>query len=935
MTDEVNVSFGADISALQAKMTQLQAEFAEVGVTITEAGQKAIISNEAAAASFKTNNAAARQLVETQRALAAQASSVSGEMDALMASLNPAHASTLRLSEGTQTLDKALKLGVITAEDHASALAQLTAKYGTVEKAAHGAAHGSSAVTREMMVMSHEVMQGRFSRIPGSFMVMAQYAGGFGEVLKTVGNAMLGPIGAVVALVSASITLYAAFEHAEGEENRLNIALQTTGNYAGKTATDIHSLATAISNSSNMSSYAATEMITALVSSGKIGSDSFDAVSAAAARYAQVTGDSATKSAAWAEKIFTDPSRGAKELNDTMHFLSGAEMEQIDTLNQLGKKQEAATLLASKYAEATRGINKELGFFAGMAKTAADDWEAFTNKLAHATGVTDDSAIRIGVLTNSLKVMKAEQASMGGIGKDPYMDDEIKKTETEINFLKAKIGYEKQSAEAKNKKAVDNTTSSALYETEKKYNAAVIHREEVVKSIKDITGDINKANTDGLAVDSKEYQFKLSALAAAEKELAMLDKKSSVKAPKSQMGKMEEGLHSQQALMIEQQGRAMSLTEEAKYWTDISVMAKLSATDRVSVEKKIAEATLAIDKKGLSDKKVLDAEALQSSYAAGLHALAMKKIAIDQDLSMHKISVPQHVALEKQLASDELAETMRYYAAKDKLEAADMAKHVANTLAMQKAHEKYDLAITKADKEAATDSNKFWVDAVKGIESGFTSTFTKILHNQLSFKHSMQALGQDMADSFISSTAKAASKMVVDWASSQELMTTITGLNESERAAMTVWGTMKATAARAWEAIQAIGYYAWVAAAGAFAAMASIPYVGPALAVGASIAAAAIVLKFASNIGGFEQGTNFVPKDGLAYLHAGEKIIPKGAEGPAYKNMATDSGSGAQNFHVTIHAMDAASVKQLFMDHGSSLADALQKQIRNFKPMKA
>jgi hypothetical protein len=351
----------------------------------------------------------------------------------------------------------------------------------------------------------------------------------------------------------------------------------------------------------------------------------------------------------------------------------------------------------------------------------------------------------------------------------------------------------------------------------------------------------------------------------------------------------------------------------------------------VSVEKKIAEATLAIDKKGLSDKKVLDAEALQSSYAAGLHALAMKKIAIDQDLSMHKISVPQHVALEKQLASDELAETTKYYAAKDKLEAADVAKHMADILALQKAHEKYDLAITKADKEAATYSAQFWADASSGIQSSFTSTFTKILHNQLSFKHSMQALGQDIADSLISSFAKISAQWVMD----QATMTYASKAGAVERMAIESWAAIKSVAMSAWAAITKIMHNAWVSASAAFSSQAIIPYVGPALGVAAAIAAVALVGGFASNIGGFEQGTNFVPKDGLAYLHAGEKIIPKGAEGPAYKNMATDSGSGAQNFHVTIHAMDAASVKQLFMDHGSSLADALQKQIRNFKPMKA
>jgi phage-related minor tail protein len=927
MTDEVNVSFGADISALQAKMTQLQAEFAEVGVTITEAGQKAIISNEAAAASFKTNNAAARQLVETQRALAAQASSVSGEMDALMASLNPAHASTLRLSEGTQTLDKALKLGVITAEDHASALAQLTAKYGTVEKAAHGAAHGSSAVTREMMVMSHEVMQGRFSRIPGSFMVMAQYAGGFGEVLKTVGKAMLGPIGAVVALVSASIALAAAFENAKGKEERFNNALASTGDYSGKTLDQIRALSSGISDSSNLSSSAAEDMATSLMASGKIGSDAFDSVARAAASYAAATGDSAAQSASWAEKIFIDPVKGAKELAATMHNINDLDMAHIETLDRMGKSSEAAAFLADKYTKSMNGVTKSLHWWSIVARDASNVWDAFTKSIA-----PDSLSEQARKLSGDIAQLIDQQRRMGGAGNNHTLDSELKQKQKELIALNAEITKAGEAVAAKKKTSDANDASLKAHEIAAKANTTLAQEQKLISDIAVLKTNLAKVSLINSKDARAETDLEIEAIKKKEIELEKLEHpKAKHAAQKSQMGKMEESLRSQQALMIEQQGRAMSLTEEAKYWTDISVMAKLSATDRVSVEKKIVEATLAIDKKGLSDKKVLDAEALQSSYAAGLHALSLKKIAIDQDLSMHKISVPQHVALEKQLASDELAETTKYYAAKDKLEAADVAKHMADILALQKAHEKYDLAITKADKEAATYSAQFWADASSGIQSSFTSTFTKILHNQLSFKHSMQALGQDIADSLISSFAKISAQWVMD----QATMTYASKAGAVERMAIESWAAIKSVAMSAWAAITKIMHNAWVSASAAFSSQAIIPYVGPALGVAAAIAAVALVGGFASNIGGFEQGTNFVPKDGLAYLHAGEKIIPKGAEGPAYKNMATDSGSGAQNFHVTIHAMDAASVKQLFMDHGSSLADALQKQIRNFKPMKA
>lgn len=61
------------------------------------------------------------------------------------------------------------------------------------------------------------------------------------------------------------------------------------------------------------------------------------------------------------------------------------------------------------------------------------------------------------------------------------------------------------------------------------------------------------------------------------------------------------------------------------------------------------------------------------------------------------------------------------------------------------------------------------------------------------------------------------------------------------------------------------------AAAEAFTSQAGIPIVGPLLGAAAASAAFATVSAF---VGSFEQGTDFVPRTGFAYVHKGEQIIP-------------------------------------------------------------
>lgn len=116
------------------------------------------------------------------------------------------------------------------------------------------------------------------------------------------------------------------------------------------------------------------------------------------------------------------------------------------------------------------------------------------------------------------------------------------------------------------------------------------------------------------------------------------------------------------------------------------------------------------------------------------------------------------------------------------------------------------------------------------------------------------------------------------------------------------------------------------AAAGAWASVVKIPFVGPALAPIAAAAAFAGTMAFSAK-GGYDvpemAGPGIDGKGGqMGVVHPREMILP--AE---YADMIRNGGMGGMQVHIS--AVDARSVRRLFMDHNSDLAKALRKHVRD------
>jgi hypothetical protein len=149
---------------------------------------------------------------------------------------------------------------------------------------------------------------------------------------------------------------------------------------------------------------------------------------------------------------------------------------------------------------------------------------------------------------------------------------------------------------------------------------------------------------------------------------------------------------------------------------------------------------------------------------------------------------------------------------------------------------------------------------------------------------------------------------------------------ETANAAATVsTQTANATAAASTQstAVQQATAHAGVAAAGAASSQASIPWIGPALAIAAGAAMFAEVLSMAH----LDTGTGYVPSDGLAMLHQGEIVIPA-PTASELRNGGGDGGDVHIHQHNNWNSMTDREFKRQLDRHAAHVAGAVKKHLR-------
>lgn len=260
----------------------------------------------------------------------------------------------------------------------------------------------------ELLVLAHELSQGNFKRFGGSLMVLGEQTGIMGLAFSAAGIAILGSVGAMAAFAFAAIK-------GASEQETLRKSLILTGDAAGITQDRFQEMARTIAASTDTGVRSAQASLQALVSSGRFGSAALTATATAAQLFEHATGEAGDKVIAKFEKMADGVARWAQSSNEQYHYLTAAQLEQIKTLEDQGRTQEAMVMTMDALADHVRGTTHDLGYMASA-------WNKVTTSISDATakmlawGKAQTIGDAIKTAQNDLDRLKAAQNGTGYAG---------------------------------------------------------------------------------------------------------------------------------------------------------------------------------------------------------------------------------------------------------------------------------------------------------------------------------------------------------------------------------------------------------------------------------------------------------------------------------------------------------------------------------------
>ncbi|MDI3260039.1 MAG: tape measure protein [Sinobacteraceae bacterium] len=313
---------------------------------------------------------------------------------------------------------------------------------------------------------------------------------------------------------------------------------------------------------------------------------------------------------------------------------------------------------------------------------------------------------------------------------------------------------------------------------------------------------------------------------------------------------------------------------------------------------------------------------LDAEREAALQRLAIQRDAIEQQHSLGAMSDEEQIdalrALEEQKYQIELK------ALQDKLalEANDPVAYRQTQAQIEQLALQHAQAMQDIQAKAAEQTKQHWLEIFGVVTNAVRGSVQGLIQGTTTVANALRNIFQSILASLIDTLVQ----MAAQWAATHIAMAQVSAATENEVIAIKAAGALKGLAIKAATGIKEVAIDAYRAMAGAFAAIAAIPYVGPFLAPAAAAAAGAAVFEIGSKIASAEGGYDIPPGvNPITQLHAQEMVLPR-EYADVIRGMA---GRGAQApMQVTIHALDSESLERYLRRNPMALSRALRSVSR-------
>ncbi|HQC95179.1 MAG TPA: phage tail length tape measure family protein [Aquabacterium sp.] len=365
----------------------------------------------AAQAAQEEANAQRAAVQAKQQAAAAQQGFIAGLREQV-ALQGKSQADVLRYRAGTLGVGKE-------AEQYIAAIEKFDAasKKGAAGMNRFGVSTGQTAAALRQLPMQLTDIGTQLAGGQSPLLVMVQQGGqikdsfgGLKPALAALATYVTPVAVAVTGLAAGIGALALAYTAGQSDLKAYNIAVQSTGNFAGVTRGQIEQMAQQAAATTGISRGAARDVATAMVQSGQIGSGAIANLVSSVQGFAAVTGRSTDDAGRALTDMFKKPGEAAETLNRQFHFLSAEQMRYIRQLEEQGRTEQAQLELSRRFADHIGGT--------------------FVNNL----GTLERAWQKVG------KAAKDAVDVIAGIGRGSTIEEDIGKARAELQKLEAGFG---------------------------------------------------------------------------------------------------------------------------------------------------------------------------------------------------------------------------------------------------------------------------------------------------------------------------------------------------------------------------------------------------------------------------------------------------------------------------------------------------------------
>lgn len=925
---DVEIKFGADASGVQAGASEAKAEVTGLAAAIQQMAQS------------------------TRQQTAVMAQGFSQLTDQLNAASAAARSAGSGVSSGMRTASQAMTQ----------------------------AAHSSTGLRRELIIMAHEAATGRFSRLGGSVLVLAERWEALGAVLA---NPVTWGFAAVAA---AAAGVVAVFVQANAEAAKLNNTLQLTGNYAGVTASQFQDMASKLGDQMTVGVGKARSVLEELIATGRFTGQEVQQLGTDTTEFSRLSGENTEKVVEGWVKLADAPSRYADEFNRTYHAFSAAQLQHIAELEREGDKEGA---VAAAVQDLTQWINRQsvavdgiTGRFQVWGKVLGDVADKFALFIHARSATNSEQLAQINQqIADAQRLGQTEEGRRSLVGTHGDFDAYLAKLEQQKTLIEGveavDQAYTQAQADHNRVQQAGTDAYERSHQTLLSLKSSAQQAAIAVKALHDEMAARLAANPgDTEAQDYFAHEAKYDN--ALRRRIDRADYKRP-KAPQSRVGDWETQFQETEVQNSNDLGGVVFNKDQdaAAYWQTILDTETLSAKEREEVERKLAEAKNALLRQNAQASTEAAREQVQDAEIAAEETLYQQKEAIQAQIaavedagkqgliSRQEVDARVKALLDQQVAYEQEA-AQKILQARLALDAATMAQYAPGTTEYQKAlNDKLaaEVAFEKAVSTSQVSADKQYQGLLLAQQNAAVANFERmatrigdywrtttegLIQGTMTWQSAFNRIVDGVLDAFL----QMAEKQLVHWVAAEVAKTGITNAQTAIRKAIELVTGAQAVATAAATNTALVNSNAAVAGAAAAAAVAGIPIIGPELAVTQGAATYAEVLGMFGPMASAAGGWGQIPRDQIAQVHKDEMVLPASIASPLRSiissyhapsaNLASAAaaplsavtpfspgGAPAGGGTWNVQANDAKSFKRMLEENGDHITRLVAKRTRH------